>query len=58
MVSYIKGVARAKGIRKQDPRRIFIPKLDENWEWKGDQNQEIHSLYNSPNKVGMIESKS
>ena len=33
-------------------RRIFEPKTDENGEWRRLHNEELHSLYRSPNKSG------
>ena len=38
-------------------RRIFGPKRDENGEWKGLHNEELHSLYRSPNIVRVIKSR-
>ena len=35
-------------------RRIFEPKRDENGEWRRLHNEEIHSLYRSPNIVIVI----
>jgi hypothetical protein len=35
-------------------RRIFGPKRDENWEWSRLHNEELHSLYRSPNIVRVI----
>ena len=35
-------------------RRIFGPKRDENWEWRRLHNEELHSLYRSPNTVRVI----
>ena len=34
-------------------RRIFGPKRDENAEWRRLQNEELHSLYRSPNIVNL-----
>ena len=38
-------------------RRIFGPKRDANAEWRRLHNEELHSLYRSPNIVGMIKSR-
>ena len=38
-------------------RRIFGTKMDENWEWRRLHNEELHSLYRSPNIVRVIESR-
>jgi len=38
-------------------RRIFGPKRDENGEWRRLHNEELHSLYRSPNKVRVIKSR-
>ena len=38
-------------------RRIFGPKRDENGEWRGLHNEELHSLYGSPNIVRVIKSR-
>ena len=35
-------------------RRIFEPKRDENGEWRRLHNEELHSLYRSPNIIRMI----
>ena len=37
-------------------RRIFGPKMDENGEWGGLHNDELHRLYRSPNIVRVIKS--
>ena len=39
------------------PRRIFGPKRDENGEWRRLHNEELHSLYRSPNIVRVIKSR-
>ena len=38
-------------------RRIFGPKRDENGEWRRLYNEELHSLYSSPNIVRVINSR-
>ena len=38
-------------------RRKFGPKRDENWEWRRLHNEELHSLYRSPNIVRVIKSR-
>ena len=38
-------------------RRIFGPKRDENGEWRRLHNEELHSLYCSPNIVKVIKSR-
>ena len=38
-------------------RRIFEPKRDENGEWRRLYNEELHSLYRSPNIVRVIKSR-
>ena len=51
-VSYIKGEI---GIWKQDPEaNIWV---HENGEWRRLHNEEIHSLYHSPNIVRVIKSR-
>jgi hypothetical protein len=38
-------------------RRIFGPKRDKNGSWRKLNNEELHSLYSSPNIVRMIKSR-
>ena len=38
-------------------KRIFGPKRDENGEWRRLHNEELHSLYRSPNIVRVIKSR-
>ena len=47
MVSYIKEEMQTKGIGKQD----------ENWAWRRLHNEELHSVYRSPNVVRVITSR-
>ena len=42
---------------REECRRIFGPKRDENGEWRRLHNEELHSLYRSPNLVRMIKSR-
>ena len=44
-------------IGNRNLRRIFGPKRDENGEWKRFHNEELHSLYRSPNIVRVIKSR-
>jgi hypothetical protein len=37
--------------------RIFGPKREEDGSWRELHNDELHSLYSSPNIVGMIKSR-
>ena len=37
--------------------QIFGPKRDENGEWRRVHNEELHSLYSSPNIVKVIKSR-
>jgi hypothetical protein len=38
-------------------RKIFGPKREENGSWRKLHNDELHTLYSSPNIVGMIKSR-
>ena len=49
MVAYIKGGMQAKGIWKQDPEANILDERDKNEEWRRLHNEELHSLYHSPN---------
>ena len=57
MVSYIKGGMQVRVFETRMMRRIFGPKRDENGEWRGLHNEELHSLYRSPNIVRVIKSR-
>ena len=56
MVSYIKGEMQAKGIGKQDPEANIWAQERREWKWTRLHNQELHSLYRSPNIVRVIKS--
>ena len=53
---YIKGGTQAKG-ENRILRRIFGPTRDENREWRRLHNEELHSLYRSPNIISVIKSR-
>jgi hypothetical protein len=38
-------------------RKIFGPKMEEDGSWRNLHNDELHSLYSSPNIVRMIKSR-
>ena len=48
---------RLRVFEKRVLRRIFGPKRDENGEWRRLHNEELHSLYHSPNIVRVIKSR-
>ena len=56
MVSCIKK-SRSRVFENRILRRIFGPKRDENGKWRRLQNEELHSLYCSPNIVRVIKSE-
>ena len=49
--------SRLRVFEKRILRRIFEPKRDENGEWSRLHNEELHSLYRSPNIVRVIKSR-
>ena len=57
MVSYIKGECRLRVFENRILRRIFGSKRDENGEWRRLHNEELHSLYRSPNIFRVIKSR-
>ena len=54
IVFYIKGGTQAKGIWKHDYEANIWTKKDENGDWRGPHNEELQSLYRSPNLVRVI----
>ena len=48
---------RLRVFENRSSRRIFGPKRDENGEWRRLHNEEIHSLYRSPNVARVINSR-
>ena len=57
MVSYIRGECRLRVFENRFLRTIFGPKRDANGEWERLHNEELHSLYLSPNTIRMIKSR-
>ena len=57
MISYIKGGTQAEAFENMILRRIFGPKKDENREWIRLHNEELHSLYRSPNIFRVMKSR-
>jgi hypothetical protein len=53
----LREVHRLRGFEKRVLRRIFGPKWEEDGPWRKLHNDEIHSLYPSPNIVRMIKSR-
>jgi hypothetical protein len=48
---------QATGFENRILRRIFGSKRDENLEWRRPHNEELNSLYRSPNIVRVIKSR-
>ena len=48
---------RLRVLENRIPRRIFGLKRDENGKWRRLHNEELHSLYRSPNIVRVIKSR-
>jgi hypothetical protein len=48
---------RLRVLEKRIPRKIFGTKRDENGEWTKLRDEELHSLYRSPNIVRVIKSR-
>ena len=53
----LRGECRLRVFENGVLRRIYGPKKDENGEWRMLHNEELHSLYYSPNIVRMIKSR-
>ena len=57
MRSKIIYICRLRVFENRILRRIFGPKRDENGNWRRLHNEELHSLYRSPNIVRVIKSR-
>ena len=57
MVSYIKREMQIRVFENRILRRIFGPKKEANGEWRTLHDEELHSLYRSPNIVRVIKSR-
>ena len=57
MFSYIKEESRLRVFENRILRRIFGPKRAANGEWRKLHNEELPSLYRSPNIVKVIKSR-
>ena len=49
--------SRLKVFENKILRRIFVPKGDDNAQWRRLHNEELHCMYRSPNIVGVIKSR-
>jgi hypothetical protein len=56
LVSHFEGEHRLKVFENRVLRRIFGPKREEDGPWRKLHNDELHSLYSSPNIVKVIKS--
>ena len=57
MVYYTREECKLRVFENRILRRIFGSKRDENGEWRRLHNEELHSLYRSPNIVKVIKSR-
>jgi hypothetical protein len=57
LVSYLREEHRLRVFENRVLRRIFGPKREEDGSWRKLHNDELHSLYSSPNIVSVIESR-
>jgi hypothetical protein len=57
LVSHFGEEHRLRVIEKRVLKKIFGPKREENGTWRKLQNDELHSLYSSPNIVMVIKSR-
>jgi hypothetical protein len=57
LVSHFEGGTRTEGFENRVLRRIFGPKREEDGSWRKLHNDDLHSLYSSPNIVRVIKSR-
>jgi hypothetical protein len=57
LVSHFEGGTQTEGFENRVLRRIFGPKREEDGSWRKLHNDELHSLYSSPNIVRVIKSR-
>jgi hypothetical protein len=57
LVSHFEGGTQTEGFENRELRRIFGPKREEDGCWRKLHNDELHSLYSSPNIVWVIKSR-
>ena len=57
IIIFLREESRLRVFENRILRRIFEPKWDENGEWRRLHNEELHSLYRSPNTVRVIKSR-
>jgi hypothetical protein len=57
LVSHFEGGTQTEGFENRVLRRIFRPKREEDGSWRKLHNDELHSLYTSPNIVRVIKSR-
>jgi hypothetical protein len=56
LVSHFEGGTQTESFLRTVLRKIFGPKREENGSWRKLHNDELHSLYSSPNIVRMVKS--
>jgi hypothetical protein len=57
LVSHFEGGTQTEVFENRVLRRIFGPKREEDRSWRKLHNDELHSLYSSPNTVRVIKSR-
>jgi hypothetical protein len=57
LVSHFEGGTQTEGFENRVLRKIFGPEREEDGSWRKLHNEELHSLYSSPNIVRVIKSR-